>query len=361
MVARLSNEEYIKRINGYGKVKFVSCDDTEIKSVSMVLVKCNNGHEWKATAAQLCHVKTGCKICAGLAKKSEHEVINEINKIDGVSFIKFKSGSYQGAKSKVLCSCDKCGHTDEVIVDNLIRRKSFCRKCAGTFSYSKNEYIEKINSARSSVSFVSFDSEIVNQKTRVTLLCDCGHKWETSVQQAASGRAGCKKCSKCYQFDYSERESQINNLGGIRFKKWIDKRKKCNVDSRFIAGCDSCGSEWEISIDNAIRGKSCPNCAGYGFNKCLDGFVYMLKSNCGKHLKVGISNYPEKRIRQLEKATPFCFNVIGIAKMDGELCRSIESRFHKDYNSSLLSGFDGCTEWILFCDDAVNEFKKLGA
>lgn len=48
---------------------------------------------------------------------------------------------YKGQDQKVLFKCKICGHEWEAQARSMLRGLSGCRKCAGSYSYSNEEFL----------------------------------------------------------------------------------------------------------------------------------------------------------------------------------------------------------------------------
>lgn len=106
-------------------------------------------------------------------------------------------------------------------------------------------------------------------------------------------------------------------------------------------------------------GTGCPRCAKYGYQLDKTGYLYALRSECGRYVKIGISNNPSQRHRQLELATPFNFNLVEQVHGDGVKIAGLEKSFHEKYESAGFTGFSGATEWLVFSDELLSELRSL--
>ena len=108
-----------------------------------------------------------------------------------------------------------------------------------------------------------------------------------------------------------------------------------------------------------LNGNGCPGCAEYGFDRTKDGFLYVLRSDCGQYMKIGITHYPEQRQAQLSRATPFSFKRIELIEGPGEQIAKLEKELLAEYQpAGFTETFDGSTEWRLWDDSIRNKVKK---
>lgn len=252
----------------------------------------------------------------------------------------YSKAVYMNNKTKVLILCPEHGEFWQRPDNHLIGKG--CIKCArkiidGAQKKSKEAFVDecsKKHNYKYDYSKVSY----VNAHVKVCILCpEHGEFWQ-EPQHHRNG-FGCKKCnggSVWNKEDFVERANIVHN----------NKYDYSNVDytnslSKVCILCPEHGEFWQSP--NAHFKNNCPYCAKYGFQPSKKGFVYVLMSNENNFVKIGISNQPSKRIKQLVKNTPFSFSIIRI--YEHEDARTEERRLHKLNPSAGLTGFDGATEW----------------
>ena len=88
-------------------------------------------------------------------------------------------------------------------------------------------------------------------------------------------------------------------------------------------------------------------CAQGGFNPTKQGTLYLLRSECGTMVKIGISNNHEQRHAQLKRATPFNWSCIELLhNNDGAFIAKAEKELHSlTEQAQFIEPFDGYTEW----------------
>lgn len=214
-------------------------------------------------------------------------------------------------------------------------------------------------------SFVRFVDGYVNAKSRIIAHCNLHGDWELNINKALCGR-GCPKCKfdtlkRCFVFTSEEAEKKINEVLSIKnckFVKW--KTNYDNQKSKAVCQCPIHG-EWVSSFSSLWNQKtSCPACGTYGFSSNMVGYLYCLRSECGKKVKIGITNYPSKRLKQLKERTPFNFEMVEIIEFqDGNQAKQMEKLFHNTFQCADLKGFDGATEWLIWRPEIQYWFRFL--
>lgn len=226
---------------------------------------------------------------------------------------------------------------------------------------SKEQWEQRISEAGSGrYEFVSwvFVCEYGSHKKCVVRCKVDNFVWSARANDLVNGGKGCPHCSGKRRWTADERIEQINKLGNIRFIYWADGYK--NASSKANVRCKVDGFVWSTAINGLLNiGSGCPRCAKTGFDQTKDGSLYALRSECGKYVKVGISNKPSQRHKQLERSTPFKFNIIEQICGDGAKIAELEKYFHNKYESAGFVGFDGCTEWLICSDELLSELRRI--
>lgn len=192
------------------------------------------------------------------------------------------------AHQKIKLDCGTCGFQWETVWTTLVNRQSGCAKCAGKYSYSDEEYIEKINSSGGAYKYISKDfAHKIHNKACVNVQClQCNLVWSKTVSDAVVGKHGCPAC-------------QVN-----------------------------------------------------GYNPSQTGYLYILSVKQSKGLvayKFGISNYPEKRLKGITRKSALEIKMIALFKFeDGFKAQRLESEIKKSFGNFLTKQEmpDGYTETI---------------
>lgn len=183
-------------------------------------------------------------------------------------------------------------------------------------------------------------------------------EWSSSASHLVNGGKGCQQCAGNRRWTAEDRIEQINKLEGIEFVSWIDEYK--NAFSKANVRCSVDNYVWSARVGNLVNhGNGCPRCAKTGYDKSKTGTLYSLRSECGQYVKVGISNEPRLRYKILERKTPFSFIVFEQASGDGAKIAELEKHFHSKYERAGFTGFDGCTEWLIFTPQLLEELREL--
>lgn len=196
--------------------------------------------------------------------------------------------------------------------------------------------------------------------TPIRIKCSV-HGWFKQTPEAhILSRIGCKKCSHVQlgldrAHDTSKFIEKSKLIHGERYS-YGDTDYKRSGD-RVIITCKDHGDFRQIPA-NHLNGYGCPTCAKNGFDVNSGAHLYVLESECGAMIKVGITKNIERRMTFLSRCTPFDFNLIAHYSGNGRHIKDDENAFHSSLMSCELKGFNGAREWFRYDHDIVGRIKK---
>lgn len=296
---------------------------------------------------------------------STEEIIAKVSSIEGKRFVRF-SGEFKGVQTKCEMSCCKCGNLWSATAVNLYSSGTNCPRCARYDStIGIDEVIRRFSSIKG-FEFVGVKGDYKGKKTIGVMRCAKHGDWDVSADFAVRG-CGCRRCaeeasSERYRMKLDELMPRMVDGRNISFVEFIGG-KYVNQKTKVKMVCNDCGNEWSSSAASFLYTKSgCPSCAKYGFRGGKTGYLYALKSSCGRYCKIGIANNLEHRIGNLSKRTPFEFSVYGVRRYsNGMDAKNMEFYLHKKHKSANMSGFDGATEWMIYDECLSAELNKIMA
>ena len=170
------------------------------------------------------------------------------------------------------------------------------------------------------------------------------------IQEAASHRSGinCPKCSpnRIVSFDVF-----VLNSNKIHSNKYIynkDSFSSASEETTII--CNNCKKEFTQNASYHMHGSGCTSCVISGFDKSRDAYLYVLESDCGKYIKVGITHSMKQRLPILRRKTPFGFKNSFSYRATGKITHFLEGELHSQMENAKLDEihgkFDGFTEWF---------------
>lgn len=270
----------------------------------------------------------------------------------GLAFLGWKE-PYINVNSKIKLLCPKHGEWCPTYW-SFIKLMSGCPGCANvqrkTVGTVEKEIKQKCE--EHSYEFINWLNDYKNCESKFKYKCQLHGEQETTVYRFLKTN---KKCPKCRNQKLSEKfrspledvEQNINRLTrdtNYKFVRWYDSY--VNQYSKFVCNCRNHG-DWVVSVSSFVNnGSRCPSCARYGFDPSSTGYLYAIRSTDGRFIKIGISNYPTKRLKQLRRATPFDFVLVEKIKGTGVNIANLELTFHRKFDSAEFTGFDRATEWL---------------
>ena len=343
---RISEDDRIQQINAMPNLKFLRWENGYKNSYSKAICKCAvDGFEWTASVNDLCNKGAGCPQCSGKRRWTAEERIAQVNAKLNISFVRW-AGSRHTSKSKAVCLCQMCGFEWAAPIGHLVSNGTGCPKCAGNLAVSAEERMAQINS-RPNISFVGWVGVYRGAESKA--ICKCavdGFEWTASVKDLCNKGTGCPQCAGQIATPPNERISQINARPDISFVRWDGSYK--NSRSKAVVKCAADGFEWTASITALVNHKTgCPQCADKGYNPAKAGTLYILRSECGAMVKIGISNDYKRRHTELRNVTPFNWSCIEMLhNEDGSLIAELEKELHSwTEQAAFKATFQGYTEW----------------
>ncbi|EEY7209863.1 hypothetical protein E8Z51_002264 [Escherichia coli] len=154
--------------------------------------------------------------------------------------------------------------------------------------------------------YLGFVGEWKGNTTRVLMKCKNGHYYTSTTNEFLTVNRGCKKC-----VDAKVRFTEDQALERVRDE--AKRRGNCEIVG-FIGGYKLSGvknlvvrcfehGEFKISLNNFVRGRSCPGCKSSGYKTSRPGHIYIQKiSGVCNAIKFGITNLsPEERMKQQQR------------------------------------------------------------
>ena len=269
----------------------------------------------------------------------------QINELPNISFVRWE-GVYKGVRSKAVCRCEIDGYEWHVSVANIINNGRKCPQCSVNRFRPAEERIDQINSLPN-ISFVRWDGDYKNCDSNAFCRCSIdGYEWSVRVSAIVYNKNGCPQCAGLRRWTAEERIAQINERPNISFVRWENCFK--NQRSKAVCRCAIDNFEWAATVTDLMdRGSGCPQCATRGYSIGKPGALYILRSECGSMVKIGISNNYKRRHIELRRATPFAWSCIELIHSDdGAFIAKAEKELHSLTEQAQFSEpFDGYTEW----------------
>lgn len=291
-------------------------------------------------------------------QKEREEQIHRLCKGTQYSFISWH-GEYKNGRSKFFCKCEFHGEW-LVCSEKFVNSGTRCRVCSAeknrkklTVSVVIREKQINQRCQETSLKFLGWTTQYENNESVITLECAKHGIFNIRFSKFALTKQGCSSCGRERQIksaicDAKVRMAAIENACGIRgytFVKWVKSTGKCS--DKLIISCPEHG-RWSVSISHFLNHKTgCPTCGVGGYKSNKEGFLYLLVSECGGYVKIGITNDISRRMKELRYNTPFSFEILKVKNFkSGEDAKKWEMLFHSNFENASMRNFDGATEWV---------------
>jgi hypothetical protein len=327
--------------------------------------KCKYGHHWEAQVATRALRGYGCPICGHqkLLKgfndlaTTHPEVASEAHGWDPATVI-------GGTHAKKMWKC-KLGHIYISQVQHR-RRGVGCPFCSNTkllagFNDLATTHPELATQAH------GWDPKTVigGTHSKKQWQCNLGHTWETSPKKRAFGiMNNCPICANKQVLIGFNDLATTNPSLAAEADGW-DPTTLTYSSGKMRRWLCTEGHGWSSTVANRAKGNGCPTCAKGGFDPNENGYLYFLSHEDLGMYQIGITNYPDERLRTHKRSGWIPLEVRG--PMDGHLTRQLETGILRSIkkrgavfaNKTTQKVFDGWSEAWMSASLEVTSFKEL--
>lgn len=316
----------------------------------------------------------GCPVCAAINKANAQagdrdSFIKSAIKVHGEKY-DYSLVQYVRSNKKVTIICRSCGLQFDQTPNNHLSGQG-CHECAELArkqaASKRKKTTEKFIEDARAVHGNKYDYSITNYTGAhedIQYLCQ---KHGVITQKATNHLFwGCQYCAyeangKNCRMNRGEFVARSIVKHGEAFYDYSNlKTDKVRSIDKVTIGCPVHG-EFNPNVNAHLFVSGCPSCAIRGFNPKAAAHLYILLSECGLKMKVGITNVGNeaKRARSLRKETPFKWNVLEAFRFEvGKDAYDLEQAAHSRGVNSGLSGFDGATEWFEFDGSLIEWIRQ---
>ncbi len=314
--------------------------------------KCRNGHVFTAAIEKRVRRGDGCPVCS---HKQTVAGINDLATTDPVLAREAvgwdPSELPRSSNKRVPWKCN-LGHVWNASPNNRTGSGTGCPYCRGT------KVLSGFNDLATTFPDIAkeangWNPSLVSQGSNknVPWRCEFGHVWRVSINNRTKG-SGCPVCGGTQLLSGSNDFRTKHPILAREAHEWnpsqflSGSRKSANWKCEF-------GHLWKARIDSRVTGNGCPTCAFSGFDPNSEGWLYFLVHPKWEMLQIGITNFPDQRLKSHRKLGWELVELRG--PMDGLIAREWETsilqmlkrRGTKFAPEEVAGKFDGYTEaWI---------------
>ena len=310
---------------------------------------CKLEHQYESLIAERKRGK-GCPYCAGRrAFKGFNDLSTTHPELSKQAFGWDPQKVTAGSHSKREWICPQ-GHISTSIIKNRALLGNNCNICVNQvvlegFNDLGTQHPEIAKQA------VDWDPKTVisGSNKKRTWKCPLGHIYENSPGARIAGQ-GCSICAgKKILIGFNDLATTDPEIAKEAFG-WDPQKVFRGTHSVKAFKCSNGHKYNAIVKDRTVKSSGCPNCAKTGFNPSLDAYLYFLKQTKWQMLQIGITNFPDDRLKNHKKSGWELLELRG--PMDGHLTQQWETAILRmlkakgaDLSNSNIAGkFDGYSE-----------------
>ena len=354
-----THPELAKEAYGWDPTKFIAGSSTKVKW------KCKLGHIFVMSLNQ--RTTHNCAVCANrqinLGVNDLASMFPEIAKEAYEWDPKLVTYSNR-SKRKWLCSK---GHVYETSPRSRTgSQKTGCSFCAN------QALLRGFNDLQTNFPDIAAEAYgwnpsdfISGSHSKRSWKCKLGHTWVVSIGSRTGSASGCPTCAnKVILTGFNDLNTLHPNIAA-QANDW-DPKKISSGSHRKLDWICEFGQEWRaVVVVRTSSNSGCPTCFGTGYDSNLKGWFYLVEQKDLGFLQVGISNYPDKRLKTHGKRGWQLIELRG--PMDGELAREIETsvlRMLRASGAQMIKDsdydqFDGYSESWSMASFNVKSIKEL--
>ena len=329
---------------------------------------CDMGHRWKTVIKSRCYGnQSGCPVCAN---KKVEKGFNDFQTTHP-ELAKFANGwdpatVTSGSNQKYSWKCE-VGHVWESRVLGVVKSSEGCPIC------SNHQVLAGFNDlatshpelAQYAVGWDPTEFTFGSGK-KVRWRCERNHEWDMTIDSRVGKKQNCPYCSNQKVLKGFNDFATIHPELLVEAIGWDTTSVTSGSNIKQLWRCEK-GHEWMASPKSRTSSSKsgCPSCSKSGFDPNADGWLYLLNHPDWEMTQIGITNYPDDRLKNHKKLGWEVVELRG--PMDGLLARKWESSILKmlmkkgiSLEPNEIAGrFDGHTESWLTHHYKVNTIKEL--
>jgi hypothetical protein len=335
---------------------------------------CKEGHKYKSAIKNRALGK-GCPFCSGRkVLKGFNDLATTHPELAKEAYGWDPTTVVAGSHKKLKWKCDK-GHVSEVSPTNRFQGKQVNNKISKCIYCMNQKVLRGFNDLATTHPELAKDADgwdpttvVAGSNKKLKWKCDKGHTWLASVssrRQELKSPANCPFCGNYYVWTgFNDLATVYPNIAQEAFG-WDPTKVLFGTSKKLKWKCLK-NHVWKTSVSARTLSKTkCPSCANFGFDPNLEAYLYFLIHPTWELYQIGISNYPEERLKRHKKNG---WDVIEIrGPMEGQVAKEVETsiiKFLKNINSDIASEFpagkfDGYTESWTIDSFQTNSLKEL--
>lgn len=226
-----------------------------------------------------------------------------------------RSAPYPGVDAGWPSTCNECGSLTSPSLSNVRKTLNGCRRCGNQRRISK--YLESFHGeacafmkANDLLPLESFPGVAKPWKCKCLT---CGAEISPRMHNVQFGQGGCKRCAG--QLDPRDATEIMRQHGFTPLVEFP------GANAPWPCLCKKCGKEVRPRLSLVRVGTRCGNCFPGGFNRFVEGFIYLMEDPIREVFKIGITNTEALRVNQHETNG---LQLLYLARLPGQLAWATE-------------------------------------
>ena len=242
----------------YSKVIYKTCKDKVI-----IICKIDGHGEFETTPDSHIQTQGACQKCryetiASKRKKPQEMFISQAKEKHGEETFDYSEVDYVNHTTKVKIICKIHGLFEQKAGNHL--RGDGCIKCAGIYTPSTEEWIEKAESKHGKGKFDYSEVEYKNACTEIIIGCKtCDKKFKQTPTSHLNSEIGCDWCRKKHVYTTDEFIEEARKIHGERFD--YSKVEYKSAKEPIIIICRVHGEFLQTPSDHKNQGSGCKKCS----------------------------------------------------------------------------------------------------
>jgi hypothetical protein len=330
---------------------------------------CLEKHIYNASVANRTSRKSGCPVCSGRnVERGFNDLATKFPKIASEAYGWDPSKVSAGTHQKMFWKCP-LDHTYESSIAHRTNKDSRgCPICAGhQIQIGFNDLASKF--PKIAIEADGWDPQTITSgiTTKLNWKCPIGHRYSASVGSRTNMGTGCPVCANMQLLKgFNDLKTKYPSIAAEAFG-WDPSEVLAGSHKKLKWRCTK-NHIYLATVSHrtgSSRPTSCPTCGKYGFDSTEDGYLYLLKNINLQMKQIGVTNYPERRLKEHAKTGWEVLEIRG--PMDGHLTKQWETSILRmlksngaDLSNSKIAGkFDGYSEAWTESTFPVKSIKEL--
>ena len=330
---------------------------------------CKQGHHFKMRPQERTVKGYGCPICSGRQVLAGFNDLATTYPRIAIEAHNFDPTTLTlGSNVRVEWKCSS-GHIFKASPHQRTGQNTGCAVCSG------DQINIGVNDLATTDPALALEAHGWDPKTltrgsnkKVQWKCKFGHTWIAAPVSRTNMESGCPVCSGRGLLSGFNDLLTLFPAVAAQADGWDPSHVLAGTHKKYKWVCDE-GHKWSaVTKDRTSRGDGCPSCAINGFNPSADGYLYFISHPTWEMFQIGITNYPEDRLRShgllgwevLELRGPLDGYLT--QQWERAILRMLKAKGADLSNSKIAGKFDGYSEaWSksTFEVKSIKELMKL--